>query len=66
MVKGHFKRLPRINTAPMPIVLSIGIPTPPHHLYLLLKVRTQNRLVSDLTRPETQRELNLVYQLHVQ
>jgi hypothetical protein len=26
-VKGHFKRLLRINTAPVPIVLSIDIPT---------------------------------------
>jgi hypothetical protein len=34
--------------------------------YLLLKMRTRNRLVNDLTRPETQRELNLIYQLHVQ
>jgi hypothetical protein len=26
-MKGHFKRLPRINTAPIPIVLSTDIPT---------------------------------------
>jgi hypothetical protein len=37
-----------------------------HHLYLLLKMRTQNKLLNDLMRPETQRELRLVYQLHVQ
>jgi hypothetical protein len=27
IVKGHFKRLPRINTAPVPTVLSIDMPT---------------------------------------
>jgi hypothetical protein len=43
----------------------IRVKTVFHHLCSLLKMRTRNRLVEDL-RPETQRELRLVYQLHVQ
>jgi hypothetical protein len=55
IMKGHFKSLPRINTAPVPIVLSIDIPTQTEQSFISEKCKfwVKNTVMYCLQKPLT-------------
>jgi hypothetical protein len=55
IMKGHFKRLPRINTTPIPIVLSIDLPTQMEPSFISEKCKfwVKNTVMYCLQKPAT-------------